>query len=57
MGNIFKPEKYNMAVCPLCNGKGRLPKNRGGFIDSRRCEGFGFIKKETGIFEEVKNKE
>ncbi|MBP1695690.1 MAG: response regulator receiver protein [Deltaproteobacteria bacterium] len=57
MGNIFKPEKYNMAVCPLCNGKGRLPKNPGGFNVCKKCEGFGFIKRETGISEEVKNKE
>jgi hypothetical protein len=27
MGNFFKPGKYNMAVCPFCNGRGRLPKN------------------------------
>ena len=57
MGNFFKPGKYNMDVCPLCNGRGRLPKNPGGFIVCRRCEGFGFIKRETEIFEEVKNKE
>ena len=57
MGKIFNPEKYNMVLCPLCKGKGRLPKNPDGFDVCRKCEGFGFIKKEMGILEEVENKE
>jgi DnaJ-class molecular chaperone len=56
MGNTFNPEKYNMAICPLCKGNGKLPKNPDGFDVCRRCGGFGLIKKTMKIFEEVENK-
>ena len=46
MGNTFDPEKYNMAFCPVCNGKGRLPKHPQGFDVCGKCGGFGFVKKE-----------
>ena len=57
MGKTFDPEKYNMALCPLCKGEGRLAKNPDGFDVCKECGGFGFIKKEIGIFEEVENEE
>jgi len=57
MGKAFEPGKYNMVLCPLCKGKGRLDKNPGGFDVCKECGGFGFIKKEMGIFEEVENEE
>jgi len=57
MGKTFDPTKYNMVLCPLCKGKGRLDKNPDGFDVCKECGGFGFIKKEMGIFEEVENEE
>ena len=57
MGKTFDPTKYNMVFCPLCKGKGRLDKNPDGFVVCKECGGFGFIKKEMGIFEEVENEE
>jgi CheY-like chemotaxis protein len=57
MGKTFEPGKYNMVLCPLCKGKGRLDKNPDGFDVCKECGGFGFIKKEMGIFEEVENEE
>ncbi len=46
MSKILNPEKYNMAICPVCNGKGRLPKHPRGFEVCSKCGGFGFVKKE-----------
>jgi DnaJ-class molecular chaperone len=42
----FNPEKYGMALCPLCKGKGFIidPKRQ----SCQKCGGFGFIKKENG---------
>ena len=57
MGKTFNPKKYNMVFCSVCNGKGKLPKNPDGFDVCKECGGFGFIKKEMGIFEEVENEE
>ena len=45
MRKTFNPEKYNMAFCPVCNGKGKLPTNSGGFDVCKECGGFGAIKK------------
>jgi DnaJ-class molecular chaperone len=56
MGKTFNPEKYNMGICPLCKGNGKLPKHPDGFDVCRRCGGFGLIKKAMKIFEEVENK-
>ena len=50
MVKTFNPDKFNMALCPICNGKGKLPKNPNGFDACRRCGGFGLIKKESEIF-------
>jgi DnaJ-class molecular chaperone len=57
MGKTFNPQKYNMAFCSDCNGKGKLTKIPGEFDVCRRCGGFGIIKNESEIFEEVNNKE
>ncbi len=51
MGNTFNPEKYDMVFCPLCNGKGKLPKNPDEFDVCRRCGGFGLIRKEGKTFD------
>jgi DNA-binding NarL/FixJ family response regulator len=48
MGKTFEPGKYNMALCPLCKGEGRLPKTPDGFDVCKECGGFGFIKREKG---------
>jgi len=49
MDKIFDPEKYGMAFCPDCKGKGKLPKNSGGFNVCSRCGGSGVIKKEKKV--------
>ena len=49
MKKTFNPDKYNMAFCPLCNGKGKLPRNPNGFGVGKECEGFGFVKKNSEI--------
>jgi len=41
-----------MAFCPVCNGKGKLPKNSGGFDVCKECGGFGAIRKETELDKE-----
>jgi hypothetical protein len=55
MDETFNPEKYNMALCPLCEGKGKLPRNPNGFEVWNECEGFGFIKKESEILGEAED--
>jgi len=52
MGKIFNPEKYGIAYCPDCKGKGKLPKDPDGFIVCSRCGGGGVIKKEEEAPEE-----
>lgn len=46
MGKTFDPTKFNMVLCPLCKGEGRLPKKPDGFDVCKECGGFGFIKRE-----------
>ena len=46
MGKTFNPERYDMALCPLCKEKGKLPKNPDGFDVYRRYRGFELIKKK-----------
>jgi DnaJ-class molecular chaperone len=43
---MFNPEKYGMAVCPLCKGKGKIRKKPDKFNVCTGCGGFGLIKKE-----------
>ena len=55
MDKNFAPEKYGMAVCPLCDGKGFLIEESEGTGGSVRkvcikCGGFGAIKKEEEVF-------
>jgi DnaJ-class molecular chaperone len=57
MGKVLDPEKYHMAFCPLCEGKGRFPKKDGDFDVCKECGGFGLIKRETEISEEGENKD
>lgn len=45
-GKMFHPEKYGMAVCPLCKGKGKLRRKPDKFNVCTGCGGFGLIKKE-----------
>ncbi len=52
MRKTFDPTKYNMVLCPLCNGKGKLEKNPDSFDVCKECGGFGFIKNGSEIFEE-----
>jgi len=55
MDKTFNPEKYNMAFCPLCEGKGKLPRTPNSFDVCKECGGFGLIKKESGILGEVED--
>jgi DnaJ-class molecular chaperone len=50
---MFHPEKYGMAVCPLCKGKGKLLRKPGKFIVCTGCGGFGLIKKEKELPENM----
>ena len=47
MRKTFNPEEYSMAFCPICNGRGKLPKNIYGFDVCNECGGFGLIRKES----------
>ncbi len=47
MSKAFKPEEYSMVFCPVCKGKGKLPKNPHGFDVCKECGGFGFVKSES----------
>lgn len=38
-------------------GKGKFPRNSNEFDVCRRCGGYGLIKDESEIFEEVENRE
>jgi DnaJ-class molecular chaperone len=46
MEKSFDPEKYEMTLCPLCQGDGKLPKPPEGFEVCKECGGFGLIKKK-----------
>ena len=46
MGRTFTPQKYKMVFCPVCNGKGKLPKNPHSFEVCKECGGFVFVKRE-----------
>jgi len=61
MDKDFLPERYGMAVCPLCSGKGFLIKySAQANVTLRKvcikCGGFGAIKKEEEIFGNLGNK-
>jgi DnaJ-class molecular chaperone len=49
---IFNPEKYGVAFCPDCKGKGKLFKNRYGPDVYSRCGGSGLIINEKKVPEE-----
>jgi len=45
MDKTFDPGKYQMSICPICDGYGLIRSSD----DTRVCEtcgGFGFIKKD-----------
>jgi DnaJ-class molecular chaperone len=46
MKKSFDPEKYDMVICPLCNGDGELAEDPGGGNVCANCGGFGMIKNE-----------
>ena len=46
MDKIFNPEKYGMMFYPDCSGKGKLPKNPGGFKVCPRSGGSGLVKEK-----------
>ena len=45
MGKTFNPEEYDMSFCPVCNGKGKLPKNPGGLMFVKNAEVLGSLKR------------
>jgi DnaJ-class molecular chaperone len=48
MERVFDPGKVGLVHCPLCNGEGKLPEEKGGLNVCPECEGFGMIRrKET----------
>ena len=54
MHKDFVPEKYGMAICPRCNGKGFLIRSTGlsDHISKSvcaKCGGFGAIRKEEEV--------
>jgi len=51
MPKVFNPEEYSMVFCPVCNGRGKLPRNPHGFDVCEEYGGFGLIKKEPEIQE------
>lgn len=51
MEKTVDPEKYNMVLCPVCNGKGKLAKTTKDFDVCKECGGFGFIKKRKTAME------
>jgi len=40
----FNPEKYDMVICPCCNGHGYIQNGKRQCCP--KCGGFGFIKRE-----------
>ena len=56
MERIVDPGKYNMAFCPVCNGKGKLSKGPAGSAVCKECGGFGLIKKESNVSEDVEDR-
>jgi len=46
LNKTFDPQKYDMLLCPLCDGEGFIinPKRK----CCPKCGGFGLIKKEDG---------
>jgi hypothetical protein len=54
---LLIPKNTIWSSARICDGKGKLPKNPGGFDVCRTCEGFGFVKNESDIFERVEDRE
>ena len=55
MGKTFNPEIYNMAFSPLCKGKGKFAKHPDGYDVCGKCRGFGLVRKESEILQEVED--
>jgi len=55
MHEKFNPEKYEMTVCPICEGCGRIS-----FSDDaqvfQHCGGFGFLRKQGKTFGQKGNR-
>ena len=50
------PGKYSMVFCPACNGEGKLSKGPAGSAVCKGCVGFGLIKKESNVSEDVEDR-
>jgi DnaJ-class molecular chaperone len=46
MDKTFDPEKYEMTICPLCQGDGKLPNPTEEIGVCKKCGGFGLIRKK-----------
>ena len=55
MDKKFNPEKYEMTVCPICEGYGRISYSDGAQV-CQNCGGFGFVKKEGKTFDQKGNR-
>ncbi len=42
------PDRYEMVLCPVCDGKGKIPKHPDELKVCPKCGGFGLINKENG---------
>ncbi len=51
MDKQFSPQKYGMAVCPVCNGDGRI-RSLSEIRVCQNCGGFGLIKEEVNSFDQ-----
>jgi len=47
MDKTGNPGIYNMVLCPVCHGAGRIPKFPWGFGVCKECGGFGLLRKES----------
>ncbi len=45
MGMTADPGIYNMVLCPVCHGVGRIAKFPWGFNVCKECGGFGLLRK------------
>jgi hypothetical protein len=43
----FDPEKYEMTVCLLCQGHGKLAKTPDGFEACKECGSFGLTRRRN----------
>ena len=51
MDKKFNPEKYQMMVCPVSDGQGRIGTLDDDVKVCKNCGGFGFIRKERKAYD------